>query len=98
MNAELNPTRMTTATKVKLRNARFGKGTGKSYSKTFGRHTHRIVAEKILGRSLKKDEVVHHIDADKLNNDPLNLMIFPSQKEHAAWHKNEEYDNNKNFE
>lgn len=66
-------------------------GTGKpnpnSYEKTLGRHTHRIVAEQKLGRPLRKGEVVHHIDGNKRNNDPDNLMIFGSQAEHARWHK-----------
>jgi hypothetical protein len=36
---------------------------------------HRYVAEKALGRSLKNGEVVHHIDFNKLNNEPTNLVI-----------------------
>lgn len=40
--------------KMKLRDARLGSGEGKSYKKIFGRHEHRIVAERILGRALKK--------------------------------------------
>jgi len=87
MNRELNPSRMTPEVRKKLREAHLNTGEGKSYEKTYGRHTHRIVAEEILGRPLKKGEVVHHIDRDKRNNDPSNLMIFSSQAEHAAWHK-----------
>src|SRR5215469_11125658 len=51
---------------------------GKSYTKTKGRHTHRVVAERMLGRSLLPGEIVHHRDGNKLNNDPLNLEILPS--------------------
>ena len=36
---------------------------------------HRYVVELSLGRSLRRDEVVHHIDGDKHNNDLSNLMI-----------------------
>jgi hypothetical protein len=43
---------------------------------------HRIVMEEKLGRPLRKGEVVHHIDGDKANNDPSNLILFPSNSEH----------------
>lgn len=58
----------------------------KSYYKLHGRHLHRIVAEEILGRPLKKGEVVHHIDGNIHNNSNDNLMIFKNQSEHAKWH------------
>lgn len=85
-NVEHNPEAMTESRRKALRNARLGTGEGKTYTKTFGRHTHRIVAEQMLGRLLKPGEVVHHIDRNKRNNEPSNLMVFPSQKEHAEWH------------
>jgi hypothetical protein len=44
-----------------------------SYLKYFGRHEHRVVAEKILGRALTRRDVVHHIDSDRHNNHPSNL-------------------------
>ncbi|MED1419034.1 HNH endonuclease signature motif containing protein [Bacillus smithii] len=77
---------MTPEIRKKLRESRLGTGEGKSYEKTYGRHTHRIVAEQKLGRKLLPGEVVHHIDGNIRNNNPENLMIFPSQKEHAEWH------------
>lgn len=46
---------------------------------------HRVVMEKHLGRSLNKDEEVHHIDRDKLNNRILNLMLI-SRSLHAQFH------------
>jgi len=86
LNRELNPTRMTPQVKEKLRHSRLGTGTGEYYEKTYGRHTHRVVAEQMLGRKLRPGEVVHHIDGDKRNNTPSNLMVFKNQAEHAAWH------------
>ncbi len=87
LNLELNKTRMTEEVKDKLRKSRLGKGERKSYPKLFGKHIHRIVAEEKIGRKLKKGEVVHHIDGNKQNNTPDNLMVFSSQAEHARWHK-----------
>ncbi len=96
---EYNPTKMTEEVRqkisishqtslraIKSREKRFGNREFKGYKKVCGRHEHRIVAEEILGRALKKGEVVHHIDGNKRNNSPENLMIFRNQKEHAKWH------------
>ena len=87
MNREMNPTRMTEDVKAKLSLSRLGSGDRKTYQKLNGRHIHRQVAEKILGRPLREGEIVHHINRDKRDNRPENLMIFPSQAEHARWHK-----------
>ena len=48
---------------------------------------HIMVAEKILGRQLKKEEVVHHIDSNRLNNSISNLMVFATHSDHASYHK-----------
>ncbi len=60
-----------------------GTGAGKAYRKFYGRHEHRAAAEAMLGRPLRPGEVVHHRDGDKLNNDPMNLEVLPSQSEHT---------------
>lgn len=83
---KLNPVRMTPEVKQKIRETRIRKYDGKSYSKYFGRHMHRVVAEQILDRPLKPGEVVHHIDGNPRNNAPNNLFVFASQKEHAQHH------------
>jgi len=36
---------------------------------------HRLVMEKCLGRYLKKNEIVHHIDGNKSNNIITNLRL-----------------------
>lgn len=61
------------------------RGEGRTYRKYLGRHEHRVVAEQKLGRPLTKDEIVHHIDGNKRNNDPINLMIV-TRAEHARIH------------
>ena len=76
---------MTAEVKEKIRNSKLGCGKGNSYEKTHGRHTHRIVAEQKLGRLLKAGEIVHHVDGNKRNNDPDNLMVM-TQAEHCRLH------------
>ena len=87
LNKEINVNRMTAAVREKLRKSRLNTGEGKSYPKYYGAHEHRIVAERMLGRPLKPGEVVHHIDFNKRNNDPSNLMVFENQKKHMEWHR-----------
>ena len=86
VNKETNKKRMTFAVREKLRNSKLGTGLGKTYTKFYGRHEHRIVAEEMLGRKLQKGEVIHHIDGNKRNNRPENLMIFESLSEHSKYH------------
>jgi hypothetical protein len=37
---------------------------------------HRLVMEHLLGRYLNPSEVVHHVDGNKQNNDPSNLLVM----------------------
>lgn len=48
---------------------------------------HRYIAEQKLGRKLTAFEVVHHIDENRENNDPENLLVFRTQSDHARFHK-----------
>ena len=48
---------------------------------------HRLVMEEILGRYLLPEEVVHHEDEIKDNNEPENLRLFSSDKKHLGYHR-----------
>lgn len=46
---------------------------------------HRFIAESVLGRSLSKNEVVHHVDEDPRNNELENLWVV-SRHQHNKLH------------
>lgn len=48
---------------------------------------HIIVAEQKLGRKLRPGETVHHLDENKMNNAPENLIVFATSGDHTAFHK-----------
>lgn len=45
-------------------------------------YEHRLIAEGIIGRHLKKDEHVHHINGKRWDNRPENLKVM-SSSEHS---------------
>ena len=47
---------------------------------------HRKVAQDTIGRKLLPSEIVHHIDGDKTNNVPDNLLVCKSISEHREIH------------
>jgi hypothetical protein len=49
-------------------------------------YEHRLVVAAALGRMLRSDETVHHIDLDSLNNTPENLVVL-SRSEHLSVHR-----------
>ena len=60
--------------------------------KDTGTLVHRHMAEMKLGRPLRRDEVVHHINRNKQDNRPSNLFVFASQQAHWKAHKQDARD------
>lgn len=50
--------------------------------------SHWVVEKFVIHGKLNYGEVVHHIDGNKLNNKPGNLMVFINQYEHLKHHQN----------
>lgn len=46
---------------------------------------HKFVVMKFIGRRLTKDERVHHLNGNKLDNRIENLMLFANQKFHKSF-------------
>lgn len=47
---------------------------------------HRLVMEEVLERYIKENEVIHHINRNRKDNRPENLMIFSSISDHMRYH------------
>ena len=56
-------------------------------------YLHRYIMQKHLGRKLMSTEIVHHLDGDKKNNDPINLKVM-TQRQHVKYHLNKKEHNN----
>lgn len=47
---------------------------------------YRSIMSEFLGRDLLENEVVHHIDMDRTNNDISNLFLFENERLHLLYH------------
>ena len=102
MRGKSNP--MTDECKKKISESKTGVGRGISLKpngyyeitmgKNKGRLEHVTIIESIIGRRLKSDECVHHIDHDKTNNEIPNLKLM-KRSEHAKLHAKENEINRK---
>ena len=56
---------------------------GKRVSRTL------LIIENLIGRSIPKGYVIHHIDGDTLNDNCNNLQLFKTNGEHISYHARE---------
>lgn len=47
---------------------------------------HQLIVEKALGKPLPKGAQIHHVDGNKKNNGPWNLVLCPSDAYHKLLH------------
>ncbi len=64
------------------------------YNKKGNVKEHRYIMEQYIGRKLKPEEIVHHIDGDKTNNEISNLKIM-TRGEHSRLHRLQDINNGK---
>jgi hypothetical protein len=55
-----------------------------------GPSDHSLKAARAIGRPLKNEERVHHVDGNGKNNRPHNLVVCPSEEYHKLLHSREE--------
>jgi len=45
-------------------------------------YMHRLIVERILGKRLPREAVVHHVNGNGLDNRNCNLVVCPDQSYH----------------
>ena len=64
------------------------------YNKKGNVKLHRAIMEEALGRRLKPNEIVHHKDGNKQNNDISNLEVM-ERRDHSRLHRLKELESGK---
>lgn len=54
------------------------------------RMAHREIVENIIGIKLPKGSIVHHVDGNRMNNIPSNLVVCPSSAYHTLIHRRQD--------
>lgn len=49
-----------------------------------GKYVHILIAEAMMGRELKRDEIVHHKDGDRCNPRWTNLLVINERVHNAV--------------
>ena len=65
----------------------YGNRDRRYYKTTNGNWLHKVVAEENLGRKLNRGEIVHHINLDKLDNNPSNIYVCKNNGSHLSLHR-----------
>ncbi len=66
---------------------------GKNSYTAFHRESREIM-EKYLGRALRTEEIIHHIDGDQSNNKIENLELLQNKGKHNNLHREKREKNN----
>lgn len=60
---------------------------GSGYVVVGGKRQHILIAEKAMGKPLPPGAVVHHMDMNRSNNQPMNLVVCPDHAYHMLLHR-----------